>query len=100
MNRIKIENWSTTSNGDPFTPPEYNRTFLQGEVYGHPDFTAGSCIVTSAIIGVKGREITTESGRVYILGQIHPDFRKWLRVHIPGWNYKHPIVMRGREVVK
>lgn len=88
MNEIKLQNWSVT--GHPmdsiYTPPE-DRTFhLYGTVYNHPDYENGSKVISSAIKSVQGREVTTVSGRKYVLGRVCPKFKRWCveqGVHVP-----------------
>lgn len=75
---IKIENWSVTTDiQDPYLPPEQQRSCLQGEVYGHPSHEDGKYVMTTPIVDVKDKIITTQSGRVYELGAIDPKYLKW-----------------------
>jgi hypothetical protein len=82
---IKLENWSVTNGSlDPYSPPEHC-ICLQGDVTGHPRLPDCFC-TTSPIVGVNGREVTTYSGGVYVLGEPDPkyvQFCKDLGRHVP-----------------
>ena len=89
----KIENWSTCSlTLDPFKAPEQGFLCIQGQIMD-PDRGTMKSIRTSTVVDVKGRKITTRSGSVYALGKIDPNFRAWLKVNRPAWNWKKPIRM-------
>lgn len=51
---------------------------MQGRVYDHPDQPDGKTITTSRIVSVAGREITTKSGSVYLLGEPDPEWLTYL----------------------
>jgi len=90
---VKLEDWSVTAIGGPYTAPELWREALYGKVYGHPKFNNGDKVRTSPIKKVDGRMITTASGTVYKIGKISPIYRKWLRKNRPNWNWRKPIIM-------
>jgi hypothetical protein len=87
----KLENWSTTSQSDAYTAPECLEIILQGNVYGNPKFRDGDHILTSCIVSMVGRVITTYSGSKYLLGKIDPKFREMLRKIRPNWDWRNPI---------
>ncbi|HMN10951.1 MAG TPA: hypothetical protein PKD55_01350 [Bellilinea sp.] len=90
----KLDNWSVGTTGeDEYMPPELLDPCLAGTVYDHPDFEDGESIVTSPIREVHGRVIKTQSGSLYKLGRINPEYRKWLKENYPDWDPKHPIRM-------
>lgn len=77
---MRIENWSFILTGDDvYTPPERRQRHLKGQVYGHPKFTDGDTIYTSAVatVDMVHHVVTTLSGSVYELGAINPDYEKW-----------------------
>ena len=76
--RYKLEHWSTQMEGSLYTPPELRNTVLTGYVFGHPDYDDGHPIITSSIVLVRGKIIKTKSGSEYELGEIEPEFKKWL----------------------
>ena len=87
---IRIENWSVQkllSDFDgSFVPPEFNPTFLVGEVFGHARFDDGERVKTSPIASVDGSTVTTESGQVYELGKPNPRYIEWCQtrnLHVP-----------------
>lgn len=78
-NEITVENWSLCpSKVDPYLPPEFVGTELQGLVFGHPSFQDGNQIRTSPIVGCNSEEgeLITRSGTRYKLGQINPNYEK------------------------
>ena len=88
MNNPRIEFWSTTSDGDPYQPPECQRISIQGEVYGHSSsrFKDGKSIRTADILKVVGSEVHTQSGSVYTLGEPSPAFVQYCKHnghHVP-----------------
>ncbi|MGA2260145.1 MAG: hypothetical protein ABSH28_01780 [Acidobacteriota bacterium] len=92
---IRIENWAVVGdNDDPFVAPEMRGSCLHGEVTDHPKIGAGR-VLTSIIVGIEGRIVTTYSGSRYELGEPSEKYREWLHVHRPNWNPEKPIVMRG-----
>jgi hypothetical protein len=91
----RLENWCVISN--PYTAPELSPQRLCGTVYGHPRKEDGKKVTTSRVASVDGRTITTESGTVYVLGHIDPDYRKFLREHVPSWDWRNPIKITKSE---
>jgi len=78
---MKLENWSfVVSIGDPYKAPEQWRRALAGEVHGNPNFENGKRIITSNVTEFDPERLTarTESGSVYVLGQIDPGFADYL----------------------
>jgi len=51
----------------------------------------GKTVKTSSVQKVEGRKITTNSGTVYVLGKIDPEYRKFLREHQPDWDWREPL---------
>ena len=48
---MRLKNWSVSGGCDQnFTAPELRKYYLQGNVYGHPDFKDGDPVITSRII--------------------------------------------------
>lgn len=75
---VRMENWCAVPTiNSVYMPPEQRGTSVKGQVYGHKRFEDGDSIVTSRIIGVDGRTVTTESGTQYVLGEINADYLKW-----------------------
>lgn len=68
-----LHRWAVTMMGDTYTAPEARTYCLTG--FRDEETKA---IVTSTIVSVQGREVTTYSGSVYILEDISPDYLKWL----------------------
>jgi len=89
---IKIDNWSVTKRGGPYTAPECWFTCLAGHVKDHPRLGNGS-VLTSEIVGVNGRTIETKSGSIYRLGKIDPKYHKWIKTNYEGWDWRNPIKM-------
>lgn len=72
--KYKIENWSVTSNGDLYTPPELQIPVLQGNIYGHFRFPDGTFTTTSRIVGKALGWCVETKNSVYELGAVDP---KW-----------------------
>lgn len=80
--------WSVIKRGGPYTAPELCFDALQGMIGpGHPKYSEGyeRRILTSRIVSVDGRVITTESGNKYRLMNISRRYREWL--HENGRTY-------------
>ena len=85
-NEVCIEWWSCISNDwvgyrrDPFAHEFRDLAIgncLHGKVYGHPKIQDGHRAHTSKITLIeRGGRITTESGTVYLLGEMNPHFEK------------------------
>lgn len=105
MFTVRLENWSTGySREDPYCPPEVARLALKGNIYDHPRFDQGCFVKTAPIIDAKGKLVTVEGGSFddheyyqIILGEIDPEFRKWLAEHRPNWNPEEPITFPDRQ---
>lgn len=78
-----LRRWSVVR--DPYKAPEVSATRLAGlrDDAKH--------VTTSIIKKVNGREITTQSGSVYILEDIDPDYLKYLNDTGEHYNPENPI---------
>ena len=86
---VTLRNWFT-SDWSEYTAPECRAFILAGNAIGHP--TLGDQFVhTSAIAHVKGRVVTTASGRVYKLGCVNPKYRALLKAHGMTYNPTNPL---------
>jgi uncharacterized protein CbrC (UPF0167 family) len=89
MAEYHLHRWSVCSTGDPFQAPEL-----------HPKRLAGlRCeddreIVTSSIVSIDGRRVTTYSGSVYILEEIDPEFLSWMQENNMEYDPENPIKVR------
>jgi hypothetical protein len=74
MATYHLYRWRVVEKFDnPYLAPELNPKALEG--YRDED---NKYVRTSPIAKVNGKEITTESGSVYILEDIDTDYREWL----------------------
>lgn len=71
---------------DPYRAPEINPKCLAG--YRDQDPRR---IRTSPIKEINGKEITTESGSVYILEDMSQEYREWLEANNIDWDPENPI---------
>jgi len=93
---MKLHNWSvqferTLGSEQRYMAPELVARCIVGDVEGHPSRPDGETVITSRIISVEGRTVTTRSGSVYTLGKIAPSYRKYLRTVSPDWDHRKPI---------
>jgi hypothetical protein len=92
---MRLENWSVTSVGGEYDPPEYRRIQVQGDVYDHPTRPDGERIRTSDIRSVDGNEVKTRSRSVYTLGNPDEKYVEWCIAnggHVP--TPEQPIEMK------
>lgn len=76
---MKLKNWSIRQNNDPYSAPELRETILVGDVYGHENqkrFYDGKCIQTSCIVNFNDGVVETNSGSLYELGEVDPEYEK------------------------
>jgi hypothetical protein len=73
MARYNLHRWSVESVGKAYWAPEQMRIALAG--FRDQDIKK---VITSSIVHVNGREITTASGSIYILQDIDPDYLTWM----------------------
>ena len=85
-----IHGWSVEP-GSPFQAPECGTVHLVGVLDSHKG-TPNKKVKTSAIVGINGRVVTTQSGSVYKLGAIEPDYRRYLAKIRPDWDWRNPII--------
>lgn len=72
--RYHLFRWSVTSMYDnPYMAPEANPKCL----IGFRDQETKR-VRTSALASINGREVTTQSGSIYILEDMDPEYRQWL----------------------
>ena len=101
----RLEGWSVgypepKEQRDFYTPPEGRPVVLHGLIYGHPRFKDGSSVTTAPIVDADGSRITvagssSELSERYdvLLGQIHPEYRAWLKEHRPDWDPENPVTI-------
>jgi len=91
MATYKLNHWSLTDNSsDPYQAPELNCKRLQGKrssVMGGEEHG----VITSPIDKVEGRKITTVSGSIYMLGDIDPEYLRWMRDNGMTYDPENPI---------
>ena len=77
---IKIENWAMIFEGNPYLPPESQKSYIRGRVYGHPRFEDGTVVCSSNIedMNLKEGHIKTASGSTYHLGLPEQAWMRWL----------------------
>ena len=74
MSEFHLTNWSVTTTPDPWTAPEARRIHLQGlRVEDNRN------VVTSPVVAVNGKSITTLSGSIYILEEPNSDYVAWMK---------------------
>jgi len=90
-NVVVLKNWNVIKFLAPsYQAPELRKIHLGGYAINHPKLGTQQ-IITSNIVFVNKRFITTESGTCYYLSNIDPKYRRWLRKNRPNWNWREPI---------
>lgn len=91
---IVLKDWFLKEKQDVWRAPEKQERYLGGKVYGHPKFEDGKEVRTSPVVSVKGREITTGSGSVYLLeGPPRKEYLEWLNEQKITIDSDNPIRM-------
>lgn len=77
--KINMVRWAVIGDTCPYSAPEIRSRHLQGIVYNHPDHRDGTLVTTSRIISfnVETREVLTENGRTYVLGEPRKEYMDW-----------------------
>ena len=88
MATYRLYRWSVTNSG-PWVAPEAQLHFLVGHRDQDPKRVKTSCIVET-----NGREITTNSGSVYILEDIDQDYLKFLDDNGLEYDPDNPIKIK------
>ena len=83
---IRFYNWSVIANATPYTAPEAITYHLCGTRFGE-----SLPVTTTAIVSSNGREVTTQSGSVYLLGSIDPSYIKFMHDNNIKYDYNQPI---------
>jgi hypothetical protein len=88
-----LHRWSVIMYGGPYTSPEASSKCLCG--FRSPGNDAKK-VRTSPIDKINGREITTESGSVYILEDMDPDYRSWMEQEGIEWDPECPLKFKKK----
>ena len=71
---------------------------MTGNVYddprGRPD---GKSVVTSYIVFSNGKEVTTYSGTLYILGEPASEYLTWMKENNIDFDPENPITFKGHD---
>lgn len=93
MATYHLHRWSVTELYDnPYLAPEANPKCLIG--FRSPD---NKRVRTSPVKEINGMHITTETGSVYILEDMDPDFRHWMEEEGIEWDPEHPLKMKRKK---
>jgi hypothetical protein len=91
MAEYKITNWSLVEDEtNPFRAPEMRDKMIRGS---RDD---GHEVVTSAIVAVDGRRITTRSGSIYILQDANPLYVQWMKDNGFSFDPEHPMTLKSK----
>lgn len=85
MTTYSLHNWCVTR--DLWQAPEVGGQRLKG--YRNDEKLHR--VITSPIVKVEGRNITTQSGSVYVLQEIDPDYLKWMQDNGIAYDPENPI---------
>lgn len=99
--QLRLEHWYLMRYSEQglYTPPELIKIHLVGIVYNHPDprHHNGKEIITSFIVNVSGRYITTRSGSIYYLGEVDKEYKDWMDKNNINFDPENPIKMIKHE---
>lgn len=87
MSTHRLEKWGVLQ-GNPFLAPEVVGGI---RLIGFREDNAEHRVITSPIVKVNGRECTTQSGSVYILGEVAEDYITWMKDHGITYDPANPI---------
>ncbi len=91
MAEYHLHKWSVSSENDPWKAPEAQAKCLAG-IRCEDD----QQVVTSPIVSIEGRRVTTASGSVYILEDIDPDYVTWMKDNDIEYDPENPIRIKRR----
>lgn len=91
---ILLKNWAVISNGSPYSAPETIRSYLVGEVYGHPEYADGDRVKTSQIIGAKGRKIQCKTREYLLDGGPEQEYEDFCNKHNIPIDLENPIKVK------
>ena len=94
MAMYQLHKWAVVGDGDPWVAPE----LCSKRLTGYRDKETKQ-VVTSPIVKVEGKKITTRSGSVYILEDVSEQYREWLRDSGIPFNPEQPIYHKKSESV-
>ena len=87
MATYRLRKWSVVDdNNDPFRAPELRSVALKG----YRDDETEHHVVTSPIVKVEGRKITTRNN-VYFLEDIDPEYLQWMKDNNVPYDVVVPI---------
>lgn len=89
MVEYHLHKWSVIADSDPFRAPELQQKRLAG--FRCEDDRE---VITSVIKSVDGKRITTQSGSIYVLEDIDPDFLSWMKENDIPFDPEKPITIR------
>lgn len=89
MTRVKeLHNWCMLTSLHEGPDTIYR---ILGELKNHPRHLDGAEILTSRIVEVNGRMVSTRRGSQYQLGEPDPGYLKWIQENIPSWDPENPL---------
>ena len=87
MATYRLHKWSVESARDLWQAPELASIRL----VGYRDDETEHRVITSPIVEINGKNITTYSGSVYILEDISPDYLQWMQDNGITFDPDNPI---------
>jgi len=80
-----LHKWSVQSS--PYDAPEIRNIRL----VGYRDNETEHRVVTSPVVAIDGKKITTHKGSVYILEEIDPGYLAWMQENGIAFDPENPI---------
>lgn len=75
--KYRLEDWAIiTTEQNPLLAPKLLAKCLTGKLYNHPKFDDGVNVTTSAFTAQTDGCVVTNSGSIYELGAINPEYEE------------------------
>src|SRR5271170_5635163 len=88
MSTYKLSHWSIQIKADPYAAPETKNMDIR--LVGYRD-DESRAVITSSVMKVEGKTITTRSGSVYLLQDIDPAYEAWMKDNGIAYDPDDPI---------
>ncbi len=88
MSTYKLHHWSVQIKPNPYAAPQ--TAGMDIRLVGYRD-DESRAVITSPVMKVEGKTITTRSGSVYLLQDIDPAYEAWMKSVGIAYDPENPI---------